>query len=241
MDATKKIKSILLACPEFREASSDEIEMLTRQAVLRHYVAGQLLWTQGELVSAVYIPHYGVIQIATQRLSGDTATTALLSGKHLIGTGELFAGLHRYFNEARALSSFDVVVVSADSFMQCVNASVPLLRYWLQASNLQFMRAVRHVDLVMLRKPEEKLYRLLADFLLAASVEADGTVIVPFSQEIIGNMASLSRQVTCRVMADWCAEGYVETAYQRVIILNRQYFVDEVADVQLLEGLKKFL
>jgi hypothetical protein len=51
-------------------------------------------------------------------------------------------------------------------------------------------------------------------------------VILPFSQETIGNMASLSRQVTCKVVVEWRESGLVDTAYQRLIILNRKHFLD---------------
>jgi CRP-like cAMP-binding protein len=226
MTTTQKIRETLIACPEFSDAESTEIDALVHHCRLQKYHAGDVIWSQGEKVSCVYLPIHGLVRIAFQGSEGDMLTTALIQGSHLLGEAELFAGIPKRFNEACALSALEVICIPAGEFKTAITNSAKLTSYWLRQSNLRFVMALKHAQLMSMRTAEDRLRWLIKLMLSFTPAEQNDTVILPFSQETIGNMASLSRQVTCKVVVEWRESGLVDTAYQRLIILNRKHFLD---------------
>lgn len=226
MTTTQKIRETLIACPEFSDAESTVVDALVHHCRLQKYHAGDVIWSQGEKVSCVYLPINGLVRIAFQGSEGDMLTTALIQGCHLLGEAELFAGISKRFNEACALSALEVICIPAGEFKTAITNSAKLTSYWLRQSNLRFVMALKHAQLMSMRTAEDRLRWLIKLMLSFTPAEQNDTVILPFSQETIGNMASLSRQVTCKVVVEWRESGLVDTAYQRLIILNRKHFLD---------------
>jgi CRP-like cAMP-binding protein len=217
---------VLVACPDFVDAQSTVIDALADHARLQKYHAGDVVWSQGEKVTSVYVPIKGLVRISFQGFEGEMLTTALIQGSHLIGEAEVFAGISKRFNEAYALSTLDIVRIPADEFKMAIASSAKLTGFWLCQSNLRFVMALKQAQLMSMRTAEDRLRWLIKLMLGFTPVEQNDTVILPFSQETIGNMASLSRQATCKVVVEWRESGLVDTAYQRLIILNRKYFLD---------------
>ena len=226
MTITQKIREVLAACPEFSDAESTVIDALVHHSRLKKYHAGDVIWSQGETVTFVYLPIKGLVRIAFQSSEGEMLTTALIQGCHLIGEAEVFAGIPDRFNEAYALSFVEMICIPAHEFKTAITSSTKLTRYWLRQSNLRFVMALKHTQLMSMRTAEDRLQWLIKLMLSFTTVEQNDTVILPFSQETIGNMASLSRQATCKVVVEWRENSLVDTAYQRLIILNRKHFLD---------------
>lgn len=219
------IPPILSACPQLQALDPSGLDTLQAHAALRHLNPGERLWTQGAAADTVCILAGGLVRISTQGDDGSFLTTSRIRDNHLIGEAEIFAGVPRRFNEAVALSPQRLVSLPGAVFRDCVNGSPALMRHWLQASNQRLILAVKHAQGIVLRTAEERLHALIRLLLKynATPVSSD-TVTLPFSQEDLGSMAALTRQAACKVIADWRAQGLVDSGYQRLDILCVAHF-----------------
>lgn len=219
------IKDFLSSSLYFRGLDEGEIDFLTHHAQLKKIEAGQMLWLQEDVVNLVYLPINGLVRISFQRIDGTVLTTALAQGSHVIGEAEVFAKANRRFNEACALIAFEVICISADAFKLSILKSPQLMDYWLVQSNIRFIAALKHTQMSSMRSAEDRLRELIKLLVELTPPNINNSVILPFSQETIAEMAALSRPAASKVIINWLKKGLIKTTYKCLIISNRDYFL----------------
>lgn len=224
-----RIRDLLNQCPDTQLMMTEVGDDLVRHAVLEQHQPGSLLWSQGSPPLDVFVTS-GPVRISILGAAGNLFTVSLVRDSHLIGETEVFVGIAARPNEACALIPQDVVRIPADEFLRCVESSVAITRAWLRISNQRFLLVAQHAGLLSQRSAEDRLQSVVKLLLLYTPANADGTILLPFSQEALGSMAALTRQATAKVVADWRSRGLVDTRYQNLCVLQAEHFKKKKAD-----------
>lgn len=215
--------ALLRRSPDLARAPDDAIERLAANASLRQLEAQQPVWRLGDAVSHVFVPEGGLVQISFVGQQGNLLTSSIIRFGYLFGEAEVFAGMQSRLNEAISLSNCRMLAIPAESFREVVTQCPRMSAYWLRASNVRFMLALKHAYALSLRSADERLAHIVGILLEHADINT-AEVSLPFSQEALASLAAMSRPATTQVISTWRQKGWVIPAYQKLIICQPEVF-----------------
>jgi len=191
---------------------------LRRRATTRSYERNEVLFSQGDSATEMFVIESGRIAIATKAPDGRESVVAVLEAGGLIGEMGLFDGVSRSA-DARALVESKLLVLQYESVRQALEAHPEVL--WVVVRLLaRRLRATDEAlaDAVFLDVPGRTAKRLLE---LAG--EADEFKL-PVTQEELAAMVGASRERVNKALALFSRLGWIEVQGR-----GRYKFLDRVS------------
>lgn len=203
MDA---FRPFIRSLPLFSRVSEKELSDLLKQAQLRNYEKGKLLFLEGEPMSRLYVVLRGWVKLFNGRESGEEATLQMLSsGESLVESAILL-------NTAAPVSAQvieDAIILSVPG---------PVIRFHLERSNqfavsmlnnlsLRSEHLVRQIEQSRLKSARERLGWFLLKHYLEQE-ERDLTVRLPFDKATIASYLDMRPETLSRAFRDLKELGF---------------------------------
>lgn len=217
LPSTSVVDRALLADAElFRGLDPVDLDRIADAAETRSFNRGDVIFTEGDDPSELFVVASGRIAIANRSVDGRESVVALMETGDLFGEMPLFDGLARSA-EARALEASEVIAIPYEPLRALYEAQPELL--W----NVVALLAGR------LRSTDEALADSVfldvtgrtAKRLLELAGEAD-EFSLPVTQEELAGMVGASRERVNKAIASFVRLGWIEQADRRYRITDRE-------------------
>ena len=193
------------------------VEHLRALARDRNLAKGELLFSQGDESSDLYVVMDGRIAISTRSTDGRESMVAVLEAGGLFGEMGLFDGGPRSA-EARALSDVELIEIAFDDVRAAIELRPEVL--WVIVRLLaQRIRATDEAlaDAVFLDVPARTAKRLLE------LAEDSNEFQLPMTQEDLAGLVGASRERVNKAIAMFVRLGWIQsTGRSRYRILDRE-------------------
>ena len=193
--------------------SESDYHYFAQIGTTKRYLAGEYIFTRGELASTVYLIKSGRVLVTTSLGDGRMLTFSVLKKGSIFGDG---AFADHYLREVDISAVTDVEVIACETKdllpLLCENQALllMLLRHMAELSNEMAHQLVRlaHYD------GKQKV----VDYIL---VNAGATGSLPYTHNDIANCLGMNRVTVSRIMQELRAEGLLNYAYRKVTVLDR--------------------
>ena len=193
--------------------SESDYHYFAQIGTTKRYLAGEYIFTRGELASTVYLIKSGRVLVTTSLGDGRMLTFSVLKKGSIFGDGA-FADHYLREVDISAVTDVEVIVCETKDLpsLLCENQALllMLLRHMAELSNEMAHQLVRlaHYD------GKQKV----VDYIL---VNAGATGSLPYTHNDIANCLGMNRVTVSRIMQELRAEGLLNYAYRKVTVLDR--------------------
>ena len=193
--------------------SESDYHYFAQIGITKRYLAGEYIFTRGELASTVYLIKSGRVLVTTSLGDGRMLTFSVLKKGSIFGDGA-FADHYLREVDISAVTDVEVIVCETKDLLPllCENQALllMLLRHMAELSNEMAHQLVRlaHYD------GKQKV----VDYIL---VNAGATGSLPYTHNDIANCLGMNRVTVSRIMQELRAEGLLNYAYRKVTVLDR--------------------
>jgi CRP-like cAMP-binding protein len=200
----------------FSDLTPDELERIADAATLQAVQRGDVLFSEGDESSILYVVSDGRIAIANRSIDGRESVMALMERGDLFGEMPLFDHQTRSA-EARALEQSEVVAIPYDPLRDLYEER-PALLWRVVALLAGRLRSTDEAlaDSVFLDVTGRTAKRLLE---LSGGAEE---FTLPVTQEELAGMVGASRERVNKAIASFVRLGWIEQAERRYRVLNRE-------------------
>jgi CRP-like cAMP-binding protein len=209
-------EALLVEVELFSGLSSDDLAVLIDAADVRSFHRGDVIFTEGDEPSELFVVTDGRIAIANRSVDGRESVIALMERGDLFGEMPLFDALKRSA-EARALEPSEVIAIPYAPLRGLYQSQPDLL--WnvvaLLASRL------RNTDEALADSVFLDVTGRTAKRLLELSNDAD-EFSLPITQEELAGMVGASRERVNKAIASFVRLGWIEQGDRRYRITNRE-------------------
>lgn len=228
---TANISRILKATPLFAALTEVEIAFLSARTAMRSYSAGEVLFSEGEPCSGLYLIASGRVRIFKVSASGREQVLAVEGPGHSIAELPVFDG-GNYPASASALEPSELLFVSHKDFRSvCLEHPEVALKV-LQVVGARLRRLVRIVEELSFTTVR---HRLIAWLLRQARMQpgADRQPVVSLTgshQELAAEIGTV-RELVSRNLARLQAQGFISVDGREITLLDQPGLEAELSSV----------
>lgn len=197
----------------------DQLQRVEQEASEKLVTAGAYLARRGEIVEHWFGVVEGIVKVYTVSREGKTMSYAAITAGGWFGEGSMLWPSRLRMYDATALRESLIVCVPRCTFDWLSNASIAFNRFVAEhlASRLgQLMGALEHDRLT---SPESRLAYCLLDVFNPNLNPGSGSRVA-ITQEEIGYLCGLSRQVVNRVLREFEDLGLIQLEYGVLSVLD---------------------
>jgi CRP/FNR family cyclic AMP-dependent transcriptional regulator len=200
----------------FRDLEPTPFDRVAGSARERGLRRGDVLFSEGDEPSELYVVVSGRIAISNKSIDGRESVVALMERGDLFGEMPLFDGLGRSA-EARALESSRVIAVPYEPLRSILEEDPALL--W---NVVELLTArLRTMDMALADSVFLDVTGRTAKRLLELAGDADEFQL-PVTQEELAGMVGASRERVNKAIASFVRLGWIEQSERRYRITNRE-------------------
>ena len=174
---------------------------------------GTHLFKEGQQASAAYVIQKGQVELYRTRKEGNRVVGRVGEGA-VIGDIAMFRD-QPYISSAKAIGPVTAFRFDRDRLLPVLLEHPMIAMRWLVAGLSQLEATQRRVLRLMHRTVKEQVAELLLD-------DADAYGEVHLSQSSVATLLGASRQSVNEALSDLKEQGYVETGYRLVRVLDRE-------------------
>ena len=210
---------ILDTCPLLAGLPDQAKRDLARQARIRHYSAGEVIYMAGSMQSQLSIVADGRVRICSSNPQGREAILAILDTGAWIGDTVFSPGMPRVFG-ATSHDDCQVVDIPGDALRKLMAEHPESYPVALDLVSRRLWAAMSIIQDDVLRGTEARLARRLLFLAQMHNPPEDSGNAASFrlTKELLANMMGMTRQGVHRVLKHIEAQGLIEFAYGRVTI-----------------------
>ena len=104
---------VLKTVPLFADLTPQEVALLEQHCRLRTYEEGQILFTQGDAITSLYVLCQGTLQIFRDTQTGHEVTTDILITGDLLGADDMLNAVETHTSSAKAVDKTILVDIPA--------------------------------------------------------------------------------------------------------------------------------
>jgi CRP/FNR family transcriptional regulator, cyclic AMP receptor protein len=208
-------RALLTDVELFRGLGPDDLEALVDAAEDRLFGRNDVLFSEGDDPTELFVVTSGRIAIANKSVDGRESVMALMERGDLFGEMPLFDGLNRSA-EARALETSGVIAIPYAP-LRALYESQPELLWNVVALLAGRLRSTDEAlaDSVFLDVTGRTAKRLLE------MADGEDDFVLPVTQEELAGMVGASRERVNKAIASFVRLGWIEQADRRYRILQR--------------------
>ncbi|MGA8599010.1 MAG: Crp/Fnr family transcriptional regulator [Bryobacteraceae bacterium] len=222
-DKTPAIIATLQATPLFSAMDSSEIAALAGRTVIRRFLAGELLFSEGEPCSGLYVVAAGRVRIFKTSSGGREQVLAIEGPGSSIAELPVFDG-GTYPASAAAAEESQLLFISRNDFRACCLEHPDVALKVLEVVGARLRRLVGIIEELSFTTVR---HRLIAWLLRQAQTHGapgeEGTVfeLRVSHQELAAHIGTV-RELVSRNMARLQAQGLIHIKGREVTILNKE-------------------
>lgn len=177
----------------------------------RRYRAGETVYRQGNRADAFFYLKKGKVKIFISSENGEEKTLTVINDGSVFGEAAFFDGQPRV-SSAKTLAESEITAVDEKKLMACVRREPRLAMSLLSCLSQTIRMLSAQVDALSFREADERIARLLL------KLSENGTVRA--THEDLAGLAGVSRVTASRVLARFARNGWIDTRYREVILLD---------------------
>ena len=104
---------VLKTVPLFADLTPQEVTLLEQHCRVRTYEEGQILFTQGDAITSLYVLCQGTLQIFRDTQTGHEVTTDILIAGDLLGADDMLNAVETHTSSAKAVDKTILVDIPA--------------------------------------------------------------------------------------------------------------------------------
>ncbi len=220
--------------PVFRDATDEDLRLLTENGILRTIEEGEFFFFQGDPANYLYVLIEGRAKLLQTNQTGQQVNLRTITQWQMFGALGAVRENATYPATAQALEPSTALAIES-SFLHKMLKTRPYLNFGLMQLMTGYIMEMqeRYRELATERVERRIALTVLR---LAAQVgkraEGDGmTVELPLTRQDVAEASGTTIFTVSRVLADWERRGLVEAGRERVVIRNPHGLV------QISEGL----
>ncbi len=209
-------RELLAGVELFDELDPEQIELIASASEDRQLSRGDVLFTEGDDATELFVVVGGRIAMANRSIDGRESVLALMERGDLFGDMPLFDGLTRSA-EARALEPSEVIAIPYAP-LQTLYEDQPTLLWKVVAL---LTHRIRSTDEALADSVFLDVTGRTAKRLLELSGDAD-EFSLPITQEELAGMVGASRERVNKAIASFIRLGWIDQSDRRYRITNRE-------------------
>lgn len=195
------------------ETKKDMQQIFESLGTVRNFAKGEIIYRQGDLAKTFCYLKKGKVSVFMTSIDGMEKTLNTASKGELLGEGAFFDKKPRV-SSARAVTNCEVVMID-EQMLTSLFAKHPRLAFELLeilSNRIRLLSA--QLDSMTFLQADARIARLLLQS------EKDGRVAL--THEEIALAVGVSRVTVSKTLGKFSANGYISTAYRKIIIKNRE-------------------
>lgn len=195
------------------ETKKDMQQIFESLGTVRNFAKGEIIYRQGDLATTFCYLKKGKVSVFMTSIDGMEKTLNTASKGELLGEGAFFDKKPRV-SSARAVTNCEVVMID-EQMLTSLFAKHPRLAFELLeilSNRIRLLSA--QLDSMTFLQADARIARLLLQS------EKDGRVTL--THEEIALAVGVSRVTVSKTLGKFSANGYILTAYRKIIIKNRE-------------------
>jgi CRP-like cAMP-binding protein len=209
-------RDLLAGVELFDELDPNQIELIASSSEDRQLSRGDVLFTEGDDATELFVVVAGRIAMANKSIDGRESVLALMERGDLFGDMPLFDGLTRSA-EARALEPSEVIAIPYAPLRTLYEVQPTLL--WKVVELLT--HRIRNTDEALADSVFLDVTGRTAKRLLELAGDAD-EFSLPITQEELAGMVGASRERVNKAIASFIRLGWIDQSDRRYRITNRE-------------------
>ena len=186
---------------------------------VQRFSAKETVFKQGDLATHLYLVTSGRVRAYTLSSDGQEITLEVLEAGRIFGDSSFLSGAYRTVT-IQAVTDTEIVICQTEKLLSLCRRSeelmVLLFQHMAETCNYLTHQVARLVHYDSRQK--------VADFLICESAsrgQIQPGAVLPYSHEEIAHSVSLNRVTVSRILAEFKAQGMIESQYRGVRILDR--------------------
>lgn len=214
---------ILGRIPLFAALSPAEREALAACAIEKRYSAGQMLFSEGEPSSGMFVLTRGRVKIFKSSPSGREITLTIEQAPSTVAEVPLFDG-GAYPASVSALEGVTALVIRKEDFHRVCRQNPDLPLKMLAVVGRRMRQLVALIETLTFGSVRQRLAQTLLEYQRQAGGQR---FLLPLTQEELAFQLGTVREVVSRNLSRFQAEGLLRVERRRVTILDREGLVRE--------------
>jgi CRP/FNR family transcriptional regulator len=208
--------AILARVPLFDTLTPAELADVLRHSVERRYVAGQLLFCEGEACAGLHVLLAGRVKICKTAASGREIALYIESAPGSIAEVPLFDG-GPFPATAYAVDAVESLLIERESFRRLCHLHPELPCRLLASVGRRLRSMVGLIESLTFGGVRQQLARLLLEFREEAG---DDTLLLPISTQEMAMRLGTAREVVSRNLSRFQAHGLIRIHKRELVILD---------------------
>ena len=194
------------------ETKKDMQQIFESLGTVRSFAKGEIIYRQGDLATTFCYLKKGKVSVFMTSIDGMEKTLNTASKGELLGEGAFFDKKPRV-SSARAVTNCEVVMIDEHTLTNLFAKHPKLAFELLEILSNRIRLLSSQLDSMTFLQADARIARLLLQS------EKDGRVSL--THEEIASAVGVSRVTVSKTLGKFSANGYISTAYRKIIIKNR--------------------
>ena len=194
------------------ETKKDMQQIFESLGTVRSFSKGEIIYRQGDFASPFCYLQKGRVSVFMTSIDGMEKTLNTASKGELLGEGAFFDKKPRV-SSARAVTNCEVIMIDEQTLTNLFAKHPKLAFELLEILSNRIRLLSSQLDSMTFLQADARIARLLLQS------EKDGRVSL--THEEIASAVGVSRVTVSKTLGKFSANGYISTAYRKIIIKNR--------------------
>lgn len=182
--------------------------------------ANTTIFTQGDPAETIYLVTSGRVRVFSLSSAGKENTLEILESGRIFGDSSFLSGAHRSVT-IQTVTETEIVVCQAEALLHLCHQSEELMMLLFQHMTDTCNYLTHQITRLIHYDSRQKV----ADFLLCESASRDRLSHgdpLPYTHEEIAESVSLNRVTVSRILKDFRLQGWIDSRYGAIRILQRE-------------------
>ncbi len=194
------------------ETKKDMQEIFESLGTVRSFSKGEIIYRQGDLAKTFCYLKKGKVSVFMTSIDGMEKTLNTASKGELLGEGAFFDKKPRV-SSARAVTNCEVVMIDEQTLTNLFAKHPKLAFELLEILSNRIRLLSSQLDSMTFLQADARIARLL--------LQSEKDRRVSLTHEEIASSVGVSRVTVSKTLGKFSANGYITTAYRKIIIKNR--------------------
>ena len=205
----------------------DVLPELERRRVLeiarrRVFARGEVVFHAGDPADTFHLVHKGRLAVRLHgRFGADTVTVAIVGPNDVFGELALLSATATRTATVVALEPAETRSIHRLDFDRILREHPAAMKVIVEVLSAQVQRLSGQLVETLFEPVERRVLRRVADLVAIYAEEDEGDVVIPLTQETVGELAGTSRPTVNKVLRAEVARGLIELRRGRIVVLDR--------------------
>ena len=213
----------------FPSLDESEIHKLESSSSVIKLRRGQNLFIAGDASRAVYGVASGCIKIVREGPEGESVITRIVRAGHIVGIREVF-GEFKYSRTAVGLKDGEVYSIDAHAVLELCQRQPQIAVQFMKIFCNELARMEQRIESDLYRPAKSRVAGVIHELFTVFADDGQTSFEPPLNRREIAELADVTPETVSRALADFKANGLLETQGALFHILDPEALLNEGED-----------